>query len=33
VRTAIGQLKLAQLELAQGKWCFLSEAQQSLLAP
>ena len=32
VRTAIGKLKLEQLDLQQGKWCFLSEAQLSLLA-
>ena len=33
VRTAIGQLKLEQLELQPGNWCFLNEAQLSLLAP
>jgi hypothetical protein len=33
VRTAIGKLKLEQLDLQQGKWCFLNEAQLSLLAP
>ena len=33
VRTAIGRLRLEQLELQQGKWCYLDEAQLVLLGP
>jgi len=33
VRTAIGKLRLEELDLPQGKWCFLSEEQLALLAP
>ena len=33
VRTAIGKLRLEQLELQSGQWCFLSEAQRGLLGP
>lgn len=32
-RTAIGGLALAELGLAEGKWCYLDEAQRSLLVP
>jgi 16S rRNA pseudouridine516 synthase len=31
-RSQIGRLKLAELELAQGEWCYLSEPQLNLLA-
>ena len=30
-RTQIGQLKLAALELSEGEWCYLEEAQLALL--
>lgn len=33
VRTAIGRLKLDQLDLPQGKWHFLNEAQLAMLTP
>jgi 16S rRNA pseudouridine516 synthase len=33
VRTAIGKLRLEHLDLQQGDWCFLNEAQLSLLTP
>ena len=33
VRTAIGKLRLEHLDLQQGDWCLLNEAQRSLLAP
>ena len=33
VRTAIGRLRLDDLGLKQGAWCFLDEAQLALLAP
>ncbi len=32
-RTQIGKLKLDELELAEGEWCFLSDAQLALLVP
>lgn len=32
-RTAIGGLTLEALELAEGEWCFLEQAQLDLLAP
>lgn len=32
-RTQIGGLKLDSLDLAEGEWCYLDEAQLSLLAP
>ncbi len=31
-RTEIGQLKLDALNLAEGEWCYLNEAQRALLA-
>ena len=33
VRTAIGRLRLDQLDLGLGDWCFLDDAQLALLAP
>ena len=30
-RTGIGGLKLDALELAEGEWCYLDEAQRALL--
>ena len=33
IRTKIGRLRLEDLHLSQGQWCFLSEAQLLLLAP
>ena len=33
MRTAIGRLRLDELDLKQGDWCFLDEAQRALLAP
>ncbi len=32
-RTQIGELKLADLQLAEGQWCYLDEAQLALLKP
>ncbi len=32
-RTQIGQLPLASLNLAEGEWCYLSEAELALLSP
>jgi 16S rRNA pseudouridine516 synthase len=32
-RTAIGQLTLAALGLAEGEWCYLDQAQLALLVP
>jgi 16S rRNA pseudouridine516 synthase len=32
-RTAIGGLSLESLELEEGEWCYLDDAQMSLLAP
>jgi len=32
-RTQIGKLKLDELGLAEGEWCYLDEAQLALLAP
>ncbi|MEQ1590022.1 MAG: 16S rRNA pseudouridine(516) synthase [Gallionella sp.] len=32
-RAAIGQLKLSETGLAEGEWCYLSEAQLALLMP
>ena len=32
-RTAIGALKLDDLGLREGGWCFLEDAQLALLAP
>lgn len=32
-RTAIGALTLAALELDEGEWCYLEEAQRTLLTP
>jgi 16S rRNA pseudouridine516 synthase len=30
-RTEIGKLKLDELELAEGEWCYLDETQRALL--
>jgi 16S rRNA pseudouridine516 synthase len=30
-RTEIGKLKLDELELGEGEWCYLDEAQRALL--
>lgn len=32
-RTQIGELKLAELDLAEGEWCYLDDAMQALLMP
>jgi 16S rRNA pseudouridine516 synthase len=32
-RSEIGGLKLAEMDLAEGEWCYLSEAQMALLVP
>ncbi|STR44608.1 pseudouridine synthase [Iodobacter fluviatilis] len=32
-RSEIGGLKLAEMDLAEGQWCYLTEAQMALLVP
>ena len=32
-RTEIGRLKLAEMGLAEGEWCYLDESQLALLTP